>query len=243
VTLPPAHWWRTVFFLIPVIAIYTIALGLASLLSLLFDRSGNAAHRCAQWWGRAILRTTGVTVERQGSALPHVTTSCIFVANHSSFYDIPVIFATLPHQLRLMAKAALGYVPFIGWHLRWSGHLLVNRRNPGASIFKRMQRLTTQGASLLVFPEGSRSRDGRVKKFKGGVFLLAIETGWPVVPLSIVGNRNVMPAGRLMTCPATVQLIVHDPIPTAGLTRDDARGLAERVRAVVASAPGLGLGV
>ena len=82
-----------------------------------------------------------------------------------------------------------------------------------------------------------------MKKFKGGMFLLAIETGWPVVPLSIVGNRKVMPAGRLMTCPATVQLIVHDPIPTAGLTRDDARGLAERVRAVVASAPELGLGV
>ena len=241
-TLPPAHWWRTVFYLIPVIAIYTIVLGIVSLVSLIFDRSGHLAHRSAQRWGRAILRTTGVTVEQQGVALPPVTASCIFVANHSSFYDIPVIFATLPHQLRLMAKAALGYVPFIGWHLRWSGHLLVDRKNPGASIFKRMQRLTTQGASLLVFPEGSRSRDGRVKKFKGGIFLLAIETGWPVVPLSIVGNRNVMPAGRLMTCPANVQLIVHEPIPTKGLTRDDARGLADRVRSVVAEAPGLGLG-
>jgi len=240
VSLPPFHWWRTVFYLIPVIGICTIILGLASLLSRPFDRSGFFAHRCAQWWGRAILRTTGVTVDVRGT-LPPVTASCIFVANHSSFYDIPVIFATLPHQLRLMAKAALGYVPFIGWHLRWSGHLLVDRKNPGASIFKRMQRLTTQGASLLVFPEASRTRDGRVKKFKGGVFLLAIENGWPVVPLSLVGTRDVMPAGRLMTCPATVQLVVHDPITTKGLERDDARGLAERVRSVVAAEPGLGM--
>jgi 1-acyl-sn-glycerol-3-phosphate acyltransferase len=242
VSIPPFHWWRTVFYLIPVIGLFTIVLGLVSLVSLPFDRSGFFAHRCARWWAKAILRTTGVTVESAGVPLPPEQTSCIFVANHSSFYDIPVIFATLPHQLRLMAKAALGYVPFIGWHLRWSGHLLVDRGNPGASIFKRMQRLTTQGASLLVFPEGSRSRDGRLRKFKGGVFLLAIETGWPVVPLSIVGNRSVMPAGRLMTCPATVRLVVHEPIVTTGLSRDDARGLAERARAIVASEPELGLG-
>jgi 1-acyl-sn-glycerol-3-phosphate acyltransferase len=242
VRVPPFHWWRTVFFLIPAIGVATVALGFLSLVTRPFDRAGRFAHRCAQWWGTAILRTTGVVVERAGADLPPVTASCIFVANHSSFYDIPVIFATLPHQLRLMAKATLTHVPFIGWHLRWSGHLLVNRKKPGAAIFKKMQRLTTQGASLLVFPEGSRTQDGRVRKFKGGIFLLAIETTWPVVPLSIVGTRDVMPSGRLMTCPGRVRLIVHEPIPTSDLSRGDARALAERVRQVVASPQGLGLG-
>ncbi len=101
-----------------------------------------------------------------------------------------------------------------------------------------MQRLTTHGASLLVFPEGSRTRDGRVRKFKGGIFLLAIETGWPVVPLSIVGTRAVMPAGRLMTCPAQVRLIVHEAIPTAGMSRAGAMraGSPSSVRNHVASA-------
>jgi 1-acyl-sn-glycerol-3-phosphate acyltransferase len=242
VRLPPFHWWRTVGFLIPTIAVYTVVLGVISLVTRPVDRAGHFAHRCAQWWGAAILRTTGVVVRRTGADLPPVASSCIFVANHSSFYDIPVIFATLPHQLRLMAKATLGYVPFIGWHLRWSGHLLVNRQNPGASIFKKMQRLTTLGASLLVFPEGSRTRDGQVRRFKGGIFLLAIETGWPIVPLTIVGTRAVMPAGRLMTCPGRVTLLVHEPIPTAGLSRRDARALAERVREVVAEPVGVGLG-
>jgi len=240
VSLPPFHWWRTVFFLIPAITVYTVVLGVLSLITRPVDRDGRFAHRCAQWWAAAILWTTGVVVERRGASLPPVASSCVFVANHSSFYDIPVIFATLPHQLRLMAKATLGQVPFIGWHLRWAGHLLVDRKKPGAAIFKRMQRLTTHGASLLVFPEGSRTRDGSVKKFKGGIFLLAIETGWPIVPLSVVGTRGVMPAGRLRTCPGRVQLVVHDPVPTAGLSREEARALAERVRAIVASAPTLG---
>jgi 1-acyl-sn-glycerol-3-phosphate acyltransferase len=242
VRLPPFHWWRTVFFLIPAIAISTVLLGLVSLVTRPFDRSGRFAHRCAQWWGSSILWTTGVVVERVGAELPPLTASCIFVANHSSFYDIPVIFATLPHQLRLMAKATLRQVPFIGWHLRWSGHLLVNRKKPGAAIFKKMQRLTTQEASLLVFPEGSRSRSDRVGKFKGGIFLLAIETSWSVVPLSIVGTRAVMPRGRLMTCPGRVTLVVHEPIATSHLSRADARALAERVREVVASPQGLGIG-
>jgi 1-acyl-sn-glycerol-3-phosphate acyltransferase len=160
----------------------------------------------------------------------------VFVANHSSIYDIPILFVALPRQLRIMAKAALGHVPFIGWHLRRSGHVLVNRRNPGAGIFKRMQRMARSGASLIVFAEGSRTPDGRLLPFKAGIFLLAIESGLPIVPVSIEGSRNVMPKGRFMVRPATVRVTVHEPIPTRGLSRDDARGLARRVREIVGSA-------
>jgi 1-acyl-sn-glycerol-3-phosphate acyltransferase len=193
------------------------------------------AHRCAQWWGRLIVRTSGVRIQLAGAPLPPPADGCIFVANHASIYDIPVLFTAIPRQLRLMAKAALGLVPFIGWHLKFSGHLLVNRQNPGASIFKKMQRMAKSGASLLVFPEGGRSRDGTLLKFKGGVFLLAIDCGLKIVPVTIVGNRTVMPKGRLMVCPADVRVVVHPAIATSGLTRDDARALADRVRAVVAS--------
>jgi 1-acyl-sn-glycerol-3-phosphate acyltransferase len=176
-----------------------------------------------------------VRVARSGAALPSDTQSAIFVSNHASFYDIPILFTAVPRQLRILAKAALGRVPFIGWHLHRAGHLLVDRTNPGASIFKKMRRLVTQGASLIVFPEGSRTRDGRVGRFKGGVFLLAIESGLPVVPISVSGSRLVMPAQRLMTCPGNVHVTVHEPIETRGLTRDDARALADRVRAIIAS--------
>jgi 1-acyl-sn-glycerol-3-phosphate acyltransferase len=236
VTLPPFHWWRTVCYLIPAVTLYTIGCGLVSLVSTLVDRRGHTAHRCARLWAWLILRTTGVRVERCGAALPPSDHSCVFVANHASIYDIPILFVALPHQLRIIAKAALGRVPFIGWHLRLAGHLLVHRENPGGSVFKRMQRMTRQGASLIAFPEGSRSADGRVGRFKGGIFLLAIESGLPIVPVTVVNSRAVMPKGRLMVCPGHARVVVHPPIVTAGMTREDARGVAARTREIVGSA-------
>ena len=104
-----------------------------------------------------------------------------------------------------MAKAALGYVPFIGWHLQRSGHVLVNRKNPGAGIFKRMQRMARSGASLVVFPEGSRTTRRHGEAVQGRDLLLAIENGLPIVPVSVSGSRIVMPKGRFMVCPATVR--------------------------------------
>lgn len=233
--IPPFHWWRTVFFLIPAIAVYTIVLGTISLVSTLVDLRGHTAHGCARLWARLILATTGVHVEQRGT-LPPLGASYVFASNHQSIYDIPVIFWTLPHQLRIIAKASLGSFPFLGWHLRLAGHLLVDRDNPGASVFKKMQRMISQDASLIIFPEGTRSKDGKVGRFKGGVFLLAIESSLPIVPISVSGTRQVMLKGRLMTCPGNVTLTIHEPISTAGMTREDARALAAKVQAVVAGA-------
>ena len=233
--MPPFDWWRTVFFLIPAITAYTAVLGTASLFSSLFDRRGHFAHGCARTWSWLILATTGVSVEVRGlDRLPRDRTF-IFVSNHQSIYDIPVIFATLPYQLRIIAKESLGSFPFLGWHLRRNGHLLVDRRNPDrAGILRRWRALVGEGLSLVIFPEGTRSADGRVGRFKAGSFLLAVEAQLPVVPLSIDGTRHVMRKGRLMTSPGHARLVVHEPIDTAGLAVSDARQLAERVRDVVA---------
>ncbi len=233
--MPPFDWWRTVFFLIPAIAVYTAVLGTASLFSSLFDRRGHFAHGCARTWSWLILATTGVSVEVTGlDHLPRDRTF-IFVSNHQSIYDIPVIFATLPYQLRIIAKESLGSFPFLGWHLRRNGHLLVDRRNPDrAGILRRWRALVGEGLSLIIFPEGTRSADGRVGRFKPGSFLLAVEAQLPVVPLSIDGTRHVMRKGRLTTSPGHARLVVHEPINTAGLAVADARRLAEQVRDVIA---------
>ena len=157
-------------------------------------------------------------------------------SNHQSIYDIPIVFASLPFQLRIVAKDSLGSFPFLGWHLRRTGHLLVDRKNPGAGIVKKMARLVSGARSLIVFPEGTRSVDGSVARFKGGMFLVAIDAGLPVVPLSIARSRFVMLKGRLMTCPGDVTLTIHDPIPTTGTGRQGARDIADRVREVVVTA-------
>jgi 1-acyl-sn-glycerol-3-phosphate acyltransferase len=239
VRVPPFHWWRTVFYLIPAISLYTVVLGAASLVSSLFDRRGYTAHRCARAWSRLILRTTGVRVTVEGLDRVEPGTTYVFVSNHQSIYDIPVVFASLPYQLRIIAKASLSRFPVLGWHLKRGGHLFVDRRRPDrAGILKRWRSLIADGLSLIIFAEGTRSGDGHVRPFKGGSFLLAIEAGLPVVPLAVVGTRQVMPKGRLRTEPADVTLIVHDPIlpPAHGASpANDAKSLAERVHAVVSS--------
>ncbi len=231
---PPFHWWRTVFFLIPAIALYTIVLGTLSLTSSLFEKRGYFAHWCARTWSRLILATTGVRVHAVGVERLVPNGTYVFVSNHQSIYDIPILFWTLPHQLRIIAKESLGRFPFLGWHLRRTGHMLVDRRRPDrGKIFSWAGRLHADGLSLIVFPEGTRSRDGRVARFKGGSFYLALEAGLPVVPISIVGSRHVMLKGRLATYPGDVTVIVHEPIDTQALAGSDPREFAERVRQVI----------
>jgi 1-acyl-sn-glycerol-3-phosphate acyltransferase len=238
-SIPPFHWWRTVFYLIPAITVYTIVLGAASIASSLFDRRGRFAHRCARAWSWLILRTTGVRVTVEGLDRIKANTTYVFVSNHQSIYDIPVVFTSLPYQLRIIAKASLARFPVLGWHLKRGGHLFVDRRKPDhAGILKRWRRLVSDGLSLIIYAEGTRSPDGTVARFKGGSFLLAIEAGLPVVPVSIIGTRRVMPKGRLRTEPADVTLIVHDPIqppPLKTPTARDAKALADRAWEVVAA--------
>ena len=231
--IPPFHWWRTVFWLIPVIAVYTVVLGVVSLASSLVDRRGHAAHWCAHAWSWLILATTGVQVHAMGVERVPPGGTYVFVSNHQSIYDIPILFSTLPFQLRIIAKASLRFFPVLGWHLRYTGHLLVDRAKPGAAALHQVAGLIGRGHSLLVFPEGTRSSDGRVGRFKRGIFLLAVEAGLPIVPVAIIGSRHVMLKGRLMTCPGEVEVVVHDPLPTRDLTREDVRSLADRVHGIV----------
>lgn len=236
--IPSYHWWRTVFFLIPAISVYTIVLGALSIASSLFDRRGYMAHGCARTWSRWILKTTGVRVSVEG--LDRITPGAtyVFVSNHQSIYDIPVIFASLPHQLRIIAKESLSRFPVLGWHLKRGGHLFVDRQHPDrAGILKRWRALVSEGLSLIIFAEGTRSWDGHVARFKAGSFLLAIQAGLPIVPVAVIGTRKVMPKGRLRTEPADVGLVVHDPIQPPAIsdpTIQDAKALANRVHATVA---------
>lgn len=230
------HLWRTVLFLIPAIGVYTIVLGTLSLASSLFARSGRFAHGCARLWAWLILATTGVDVRVRGVERVPRGQPYLFISNHQSIYDIPVVFWHLPFQLRIISKDSIGRFPFLGWHLARTGHVLVQRQNPGSTVFRKVKALMRASHSLIVFPEGTRSRDGRVARFKGGIFLLAIEAGLPIVPVAIDGSRRVMRKGQLTTCPGIVTLQVFDPIETAGMGKDDARALAERVRTLIASA-------
>jgi 1-acyl-sn-glycerol-3-phosphate acyltransferase len=231
------HLLRTVFFLIPAIGVYTLVLGALSVGSTLVDRSGRFAHACARAWAWLILATTGVEVRVEGLDRLARGTTYVFIANHQSIYDIPIVFSWLPFQLRIVAKDSLGRFPVLGAHLKRTGHMLVNRRRPDrGGIFGWANALMSRGLSLILFPEGTRSRDGRLGVFKGGGFYLAMQAGLPVAPLSIVGSRHVMGKGQLTTRPGRVRLIVHTPVETVRTdepTTADVRALANRVRDII----------
>jgi 1-acyl-sn-glycerol-3-phosphate acyltransferase len=231
------HWFRTVFWLIPAIGAYTIVLGFLSISSSLFDRRGYFGHKCARAWSWLILKTTGVDVTVRGLERLVPGKTYVFVANHQSIYDTPCLFWNIPYQLRIIAKESLGRFPVLGPHLKRTGHMLVDRKHPDrAGIFDWANRLTANGLSLIVYPEGTRSRDGMVGKFKGGSIMLAMQAGLPLVPISVIGSRHVMKKGELTTRPGHVTLIVHDPIELAATPEpsvQEVRRLADRVRDII----------
>jgi 1-acyl-sn-glycerol-3-phosphate acyltransferase len=231
------HLLRTVFWLIPTIAIYTIVLGALSIGSSLFSSRGYFGHWCARTWSWLILATTGVEVSISGLDKLNPNQTYVFASNHQSIYDIPVLFTALPYQLRIIAKQSLGSFPVLGWHLQRTGHLLVDRSQSAPQrVFRWASELTSKGLSLIIFPEGTRSRDGHVGTFKGGPFYAAVQAGLAIVPISVIGSRHVMKKGRLTTKPGFVRVLVHDPIRTHATDEPDmreVRALAARVRDVV----------
>ena len=227
---------RSLLFSIPLIALSTIFMELVSMVCSFFDRSGNSAHRVARWWARMLLAESFVRVRVEGLEKLDPQGSYVFVANHGSYMDIPAILATLPQQFRFFAKKGLYKIPFLGWHLRWAGHLPVDRSNARASL-KSMgdagRIISERRISMLIFPEGGRTAVG-LRDFKEGAAYISIKAGAQIVPMAIVGMRELLPMGSIHLRSGRVVVRIGDPIPTTGLKNGDRLELTERLRDVVA---------
>lgn len=227
---------RSALFSTPLIALSTIVMDLISMAFSFFDRSGNSAHHVARLWAKMLLAESFIRVRAEGLEKLDRNRNYVFVSNHGSFMDIPAILSTLPHQFRFFAKISLYRIPFLGWHLRWAGHLPVDRSNARASL-KSM----TEGAriiserriSVLLFPEGGRSLEG-LHEFKEGAAYIAIKAGVPIVPIAIVGLRELLPMGSGHIRSGRVVVRVSDPIDTKGMKISDREDLTLRLHAEVA---------
>jgi len=238
----PGVWYylsylRSLLFTNLLIYFYTAVCGTLSLCASLFDSRGRWQHAFARLWSWLILTTSGIRTRVEGieNVVPHKT--AIYCANHQSAMDIPILFVNLPVQFRFVAKRSLFKMPFLGWHLKRSGHIPVDRERPREamrSLDEAAERIRA-GSSVLLFPEGHRSRDGRMLPFKSGSFYLAIQSGVPVVPITLNGTRAVLKPDTYHVRPGQTEMIVHPPIPTGTLTRDDVEGLSEQVRARITS--------
>jgi 1-acyl-sn-glycerol-3-phosphate acyltransferase len=174
-----------------------------------------------------------IVIERRANLDPDQP--YVFMANHASSLDIWAVFVAIPRRIRLIAKKQLGRIPIFGWVMRAGRFIFIDRQNGVAarrSIDEAGQRIH-DGASVLIFPEGTRTRDGTLGPFKKGGFHLAIKAGVPIVPVALRGTRELMPAGSLLLRSGTMTVIIGAPIATQGLSDEDRANLNERVRGVV----------
>lgn len=230
-------YFRSLIFTNPLIYLYTAVCGTFSVCGSLFDSRGRWQHMWACNWSWLILKTSGIRVRVEGLENVNPDEPRIYCANHASAMDIPILFVNLPVQFRFLAKRSLFHLPFLGWHLRRSGHISIDRGRVHEAMkgFDRAAQKIREGKPVVTFPEGRRSRTGELQPFKSGSFLLAVLSGVPVVPITLNGTRAVLVPDTYHVRAGQTEMIVHPPISTKGLTKDDVDALAEKVRKQIAS--------
>jgi 1-acyl-sn-glycerol-3-phosphate acyltransferase len=226
---------RSYFIWDPLIWLYTIVLGGLSLLSSIFDRSGRVQHGFARLWSQLILGTVSGHVSVEGLEKIDTSKPRVYVVNHLSAVDIPILYAHLPFQFRIMAKRELFRYPFMGWHLRRSGQIPVDLENPKKSIrsLHRAVDAVKGGMPLVIFPEGGRSETGQLQPFMGGAFFTAIKAQVDIVPMAIIGSYEMLKMNTWHIMPRPLRLLVGQPISTFGLSVRDTDAVADLARDVI----------
>ena len=192
------------------------------------------------WWARRIwspglLRLGGVTLEISGQENVDPSRPMIYASNHQSAADIPALFVSIPLDFRYVCKSQLKWVPFIGWYLMAAKYIFVDRSNRASAIasLEKGGAMIRNGINIVVYPEGTRSRDGSVLPFKKGPFALALKARVPVVPVTIEGAQKLMPKGSWRVIPNKVKVRIGKPIDTTGYGEEERERLANDVRRVV----------
>jgi 1-acyl-sn-glycerol-3-phosphate acyltransferase len=241
------HGWlsrlRSYFILSPLIWLYTIILGTISLICSIFDRDGRIQHDLARFWSRLIMKTilspvtvTGANNLSGDKTDPNAPSKPrVYAVTHASALDIPILYVYLPFQFRIVFKSELLAYPFVGWHLKRSGQVCINQQNPAASIgaVKSALRSLRTCKPLVIFPEGGRTRDGKIQPFLPGAFFLAIKAQADIVPIALVDTFDLLPMNTYHIKCQPLEMRVGEPISTAGLTVRDTDEVAIKVKSAI----------
>jgi 1-acyl-sn-glycerol-3-phosphate acyltransferase len=200
-----------------------------------FSRTGNGPHLLARFWANSILWVSRVKITVSGAEKLDPHRSYIYMPNHQSNADIPLLLGRLPVQFRWLAKAELFRIPIFGRAMRGVGYISIDRSNRKSAFesLKRAARTIREGTSVLIFPEGTRSPDGHILPFKKGGFVLAVDSGVPIVPIIIRGTRDIIPKGHFMIRPAPVTMQILDPVETSRHTRKTKDDLLAHIRSIL----------
>lgn len=220
----------------PLIFLATAIMGTISLVVSLFDSSGRGQHRIARAWSRILIVIARVKVHAEGLEKVAPEGSYVFIANHRSYMDVPVVLSTISAQFRFMANKNLFRIPFIGYHLHRAGHLAVDNANPRESLRSMTEAarvIQKNGISILIFPEGGRT-EGELRQFKDGAAYIAIKAGVPVVPVALIGMRAILPMHSGELRGGGITLRVGEPIPTIDLRLQDRTRLSVELHEAIA---------
>jgi len=232
------HWLsrlRAYLILDPLILSYTFVLGVVALIISFFDSTGRRQHAIARVWSKMIMGTTLSPVTVIGAENLEGARAAVYAANHISAIDIPMLYAYLRFQFRIIAKEELFRTPCVGWYLKRSGQLPVDRSNARASIrsLNKAVESLKAGMPLVIFPEGGRAPDGHILPFMDGPFYTAIKAGVDIVPIAIVGTFELLPMDGFHIQPRPLYLVIGKPIPTTGYSLREMEPLAQQTQKII----------
>ena len=235
--MPRLYRWRTNLIQTPLLALITAVCGSISFLVSFVDKKGNAQHRIARFWARACVWNSGSKLKVVGVENLLGRAAAVYASNHTSYMDVPVIFAAVPFQFRIIAWKVLWRIPFIGWYLNRSGQLPIDTRNPRASIssMAAASKVLRAGMPLFLFPEGGRTSDGALRPFLPGAAFLAIRSQVPLVPMALSGVYDLLPIHTHHFYPGELTVSIGQPIETAGMTMRQVDELTARLRSAIDS--------
>ncbi len=220
-----------------VIALVTIPVALLEIVLSFVDRSGASFHAVGRFWSWMILRLYGIRVSVEGKEHLNPSESYIYVSNHASMFDIPAVLVGIPDQIRIVLKKELTRIPFFGWAMALGPYIVIDRfhaKDAARSLDQAAVRMRN-GASVLLFAEGTRTLDGKLQPFKRGAFALASKSGVPIIPVAINNTFRILPKGSRIVRPAHITLVLGRPIPTQGISGKQAEmKLMEEVHQAIA---------
>lgn len=225
------------FIFVPIFLVITILTALIVMIMAPIFGSKTWGYYPAKWWSRITCWLSLCRIKTRGHENLDPNKSYVFVANHQGAYDIFLTYGFLNHNIIWMQKHSLRNIPLVGYASKMAGHVFVNNSSPTtrAITLKEAISKVKGGVSIIIFPEGARTLTGKMKQFKKGAYYIALEEKLPIVPITINGPFDVLKRGTFNLKPGKLELVIHEPISTEGVSEEDIPELINKTKEIIYS--------